>query len=281
MSSLLALGSAISFGISDFIGGFASKQLAATRVSFRAAWAALALAVVGWMVMGGDITVRDSWLGAAAGLAGLTGLVFLFKALAIGPMAAVSPITALVGALVPVSVGLIGGERPGLLALTGAGLGLIAVPLVSGIDRQGGQRAARSTVIMAIVAGMGFGAFFAVIAQIDPATGLWPLIPAKLATLVALGVILMVSPKADKAPRIAARWAYASGAIDMLANVFFLLATQIGLLSITGVISSLYPAVTVALGRLVLKEHLTTLQIAGVVLVIAALTLIGYDPSTA
>ena len=281
MSSLLALGSAISFGFSDFIGGFASKQLAATRVSFRAAWAALALAIAGWSVMGGDITVRDSWLGAAAGLAGLTGLVFLFKALAIGPMAAVSPITALVGALVPVSVGLIGGERPGVLALIGAGLGLMAVPLVSGFDRHGGQRAARSTVIMAIVAGMGFGGFFAVIAQIDPVTGLWPLIPAKLATLVALGVILVASPKAGQAPRIAARWAYASGAIDMLANVFFLLATQIGLLSITGVISSLYPAVTVALGRLVLKEHLTALQIAGVVLVIAALTLIGYDPSTA
>ena len=119
MSSLLALGSAISFGFSDFIGGFASKQLAATRVSFRAAWAALGLAVVGWIIMGGDVTVRDSWYGAAAGLAGLLGLVFLFKALAIGPMAAVSPITAFVGALVPVSVGIIGGERPGLLALTG------------------------------------------------------------------------------------------------------------------------------------------------------------------
>lgn len=280
MSSLLALGSAISFGLSDFMGGFASKQLAATRVSFRAAWTALALAMMGWIVMGGDVTVRDSWFGAAAGLAGLLGLVFLFKALAIGPMAAVSPITALVGALVPVSVGLIGGERPGILALTGAGLGLIGVPLVSGIDRHSGQRPARSVVIMAIVAGLGFGGFFAFIAQVDPAAGLWPLIPAKLATLVALGVILLASPKTGKAPRIAARWAYASGAIDMLANMFFLLASQIGMLSITGVISSLYPAVTVALGRLVLKEHLTVLQVAGVVLVIAALTLIGYDPTT-
>lgn len=281
MSSLLALGSAISFGFSDFIGGFASKQLAATRVSFRAAWAALALAVAGWIVMGGDVTIRDSWYGAAAGLAGLLGLVFLFKALAIGPMAAVSPITAFVGAVVPVSVGIIGGERPGLLALTGAGLGLIAVPLVSGIDRHGGQRVARSTVVMAIVAGLGFGGFFAFVGQIDPAAGLWPLIPAKVATLVALGIILVASPKVGKAPRIAARWAYVSGAIDMLANIFFLLASQIGLLSITGVISSLYPAVTVLLGKLVLKEHLTAVQITGVVLVIAALTLIGYDPSTA
>ncbi len=279
MSSLLALASAVSFGVSDFFGGYASKQLAATRVSFRAAWTSLALASIAWLVIGGEVTLRDSLFGAASGIAGTIGIVFLFKALAVGPMAAVSPVTALVGAIVPFSVGLLSGERPGWLALTGAGLGLIAVPMVSGLDRTTGQRPARSTVAMAVAAGVGFGGFFALIAQIDKSAGLWPLIPAKLAALVGLGVILLIRRPDGPAPKTAARWAYASGAIDMLANIFFLLASQIGLLSITGVISSLYPAVTVALGRFVLKEHLTTLQVAGVVLVIAALTLIGYDPS--
>lgn len=279
MSALLALASAVSFGVSDFFGGYASKQLAATRVSFRAAWTSLALATAGWLIIGGQITLRDSLFGAASGLAGTLGIVFLFKALAVGPMAAVSPVTAFVGAIVPFSVGLLSGERPGWLALTGAGLGLLAVPMVSGLDRATGERPARSTIVMAVVAGLGFGGFFAFIAQIDGSAGLWPLIPAKLAGLAALGIVLLVGRPDGPAPKTAARWAYASGAIDMLANIFFLLAAQIGLLSITGVISSLYPAVTVTLGRFVLKEHLTTLQVAGVALVIAALTLIGYDPA--
>lgn len=276
MSSLLALASALSFGFSDFFGGYASKHMSATRVAFRAGFAALGLAIVGWLILGGDITWRDSAYGAASGLAGLVGLVFLFKALAIGPMAAVSPITAFVGAIVPFTVGLLGGERPSTLALTGACLGLLAVPLVSGIDRSASERPQRSTLIMAVVAGIGFGGFFAFVAQVDKAAGLWPLVPAKLAAIVVLGAILLGQRgEAGPAPVSAARWAYASGFIDMLANIFFLLATQIGLLSITGVISSLYPAVTVGLGRIVLKERLSSVQIAGIVLVIVALALIG------
>jgi drug/metabolite transporter (DMT)-like permease len=230
--------------------------------------------------MGGEITLRDTLYGAGSGLAGLLGLVFLFKALAVGPMAAVSPLTAFVGAIVPFSIGLLGGERPSALALTGATFGLIAVPLVSGFDRAPEHRPARSTMVMAALAGVGFGGFFALIAQIDEAAGLWPLIPAKLTAIVVLGTILLARRDQPGAPPAAARWAYASGFIDMLANIFFLLASQIGLLSITGVISSLYPAVTVGLGRVFLKERLSFVQIAGVGLVIAALGLIAYDPST-
>ncbi len=280
MSALLALASAVSFGFSDYFGGYASKQMAATRVAFRAALTALALATAGWLIMGGEITLRDTLYGASSGLAGMLGLVFLFKALAVGPMAAVSPLTAFVGAIVPFSVGLLAGERPSALALTGAAFGLIAVPLVSGFDRAPEHRPARSTLVMAALAGLGFGAFFAFIAQIDEAAGLWPLIPAKLTAIVVLGTILLASRDQPGVPPAAARWAYASGFIDMLANIFFLLASQIGLLSITGVISSLYPAITVGLGRVFLKERLSFVQVAGVGLIIAALSLIGYAPST-
>lgn len=277
MSSLFALASAVSFGFSDFFGGYAAKQLSASRVALRASFASLALATSAWFVAGGDVTVRDTALGAGAGLAGMLGIVFLFRALAVGPMAAVSPITAFVGALVPFTIGLLAGERPGVAALTGAILGLLAVPLVSGIDQPTDHRPARSTVVMAVVAGFGFGAFFAFIAQVSVTSGLWPLVPAKLAAIVVLIVVVRSSQQSSaRVPRSVTGWALASGFIDMSANIFFLLATRTGLLSIVGVISSLYPAVTVALGRIVLKEPLSVLQMMGVGMIVVALGLIGF-----
>ena len=274
MTELLAMASAISFGFSDFIGGAATKEAAGTRVALRGAFAAIIFGLAAWALLGGEITLRDSILGAASGVAGITGIVFLFKALAAGPMAAVSPITALISAVIPFTIGLLAGDRPSTLALVGASFGLVAVVMVSGVDRPAAHRAARSTIVMSIIAGLGFGGFFAIVAQIESVSGTWPLIPAKV---TAFALLLIVSRRAGGGPlgrRIVAL-AYAAGAIDMLANVFFVLATRTGALPIVAVITSFYPAVTVALGRFVFGEHLSRVQLSGLGLTVVSLALMS------
>lgn len=276
MSEVWALLSAASFGVSDFMGGFATKEVSAVRITWRATMGGVIVAIGAGLAFAGSTTTADLAWGAASGIAGMIGLVFLFRAIAIGPIAVASPVTALMGAMVPFVVGLLTESRPPRNAIIGAALGMIAVPLLSGIDQAKDQRPRTETFVNAVVSGLGFGGFFALIAQVSSDSGMWPLLAAKLAALVALTVVVLslrVEPR--RIERRIAGLAYTSGAIDMAANIFFVLGTRLGNLAIIGVITSLYPAVTVGLGRIILKEHLSKGQFVGIAVMVAALSLIA------
>ena len=276
MAVLLALGCAVVYGASDFLGGLASRRTSVFGVvafSQRAGLVAL-VALLPWL--GGRVGPADLGWGAAAGVAGAAGLVVFFRTLAGGVMSVVAPVTAVTAAAVPVLVGLAGGDRIDLWAALGILLALAAVVLVSAEGGLSALRTARPAgVPPALLAGSMFGLFFVLLDRTSDDTGLTPLVTARLASVALAVGIALVGRKPMRASRPALPLVVASGIGDMSANALFLLATQQpGQLAITGVLASLYPVSTVVLAQVVLRERLAAAQMAGLGTAVAAVVLI-------
>ncbi len=270
--SLLALGSAVAYGLADFAGGFVTRT--------RSAWA-----VVGWsqavgvvvlaggliMVPATSVGLQDLAFGALAGSAGVIGLNLLYRALATGVMSVVAPVSAATGAVFSVGVGLARGETLGGSQVLGIGLALGAVVAVTWQPSE--VSVDRRPVWMAMAAGVFFGTFFAAMSFTSEAAGLWPLVPARTVS-IALSLGLAGS---DRWPPVKdyVRWILVSGVLDMLANVFVVLAAQRGPLSVVAVLGSLYPVFTVTAAVLYLKERPAPVQVAGVLLGIGAVVLLA------
>ncbi|MGH7721510.1 MAG: EamA family transporter [Candidatus Dormibacteria bacterium] len=288
MAALLALASAIFFGVSDFSGGLAARRVPATAVVLVSNGLSLVLAVlaVGFLP-GSTYRAADMGWGGASGAVGLLGVVLLYRGLAIGPMSVVAPLTAVLSALLPVVVGVVRGERPGAIALIGVAVALPAMVL---IGREPRRRAAgravtgsatplsRGALVSALCAGVGFGGFYVLLAQTGPSGGAWPLVAQRT---VSVGILLGLSAAAllRGAPALPRRRALAlavvAGVTDFTANLAYVLATHRGLLALVAVISSLYPATTLLLARGVLDERLARPQMAGLVLAGLAVALIA------
>ncbi len=221
-------------------------------------------------------TRADMLWGGAAGLAGGTGVALLYRALAVGIMAIVAPITAVCAVAIPVLTAIAFGERPPAAALAGIGLAVAAIVLVSQAPHQPAAAAVPATagVPLALLSGVAIGLFFLWLAQARPAAGLWPLVSARSASVALFGAGAVVSGRSLRMPRGVALLIVGGGALDMLANMLYLLASQRGPLSIMVTLSSLYPASTVMLARFALGERLSRLQAAGIACAFAAVVLI-------
>jgi uncharacterized membrane protein len=278
---VLAVLSAAAFGAGDFLGGLASRRSSPLRVVAVSQLYGLALIVALLPALPPDVfSIDDLLWGAAAGMSGGAGLVALYRGLSRARMGVVAPVTAGVGAMVPALFGLLAGERPSAVAMSGVVIALVAIFIVgrptasSGEDTGAGGRDARG-LPEAIAAGIGFGAFFIFLSNASAASGVWPLIGARLGSLTLLWLLLTALPgkvsiRAETNPLI-----LGAGLLDIAANALFLYATRGGLLALVAVLSSLYPAATVLLARLVLREHLSRFQVGGVVLALAGMTLIA------
>lgn len=279
MAALLALASAVSFGVADFLGGLATRRAAVLPVTTLSQLTGAAMLVVAVPLGGGSVSAQALGWGAAAGLGGAGGLVCYLRALAIGPMGVTAPVAAIVGSALPVAVGiLVAGERPPVLAVVGIVVGVLATTLVSrpapDPARLAEADALRRGLAWALAAGALFGLFFVGLDAADADSGLWPLVGARASGLTLLGALLVV-----QRPAAPGGWAggvaLMSGGLDMLANVLFLLATQQGLLVLVAVLTSLYPVVVVLLARQVLGERLGRHQWTGVALAFVAVVLIA------
>lgn len=214
---------------------------------------------------------HDLLLGAAVGVVGPIGIVLLYKGLATGRMSVVAPVTALGASMVPVVWGLVTGERPSPLALFGVAAALIAVVLISGAPAHPGSlgpptASTREVLPLSIGSGLGFGSVYVMLGSTSDRAGIWPLIvarPMSIALVAAGALVTGRSLRPAPADRLTIA---AAGVADITANLVFLAAVHRGLLSIVAVISSLYPASTVALARVVLGERLHRMQVAGLVL---------------
>lgn len=272
MSFLLAGLSGLVWGVADFVGGLASRK---ARPALVVLWgqvaglAALAL-VVGFF--GGGLTPGAIVWGAAAGFGGSVGLICLYTGFARARVAVVAPISGVISALLPVMTGVALGERPSIAAWVGIGLAIPAIWLVSrGSDRSWGV----AGLGYGIGAGFGFGLFFIFIAQVPAGSGMWSLIPARLAGMALLAALVMVKGGGFSIGREVRPGAIVSGIGDITANVLFLLASRLGLLSLTAVLSSLYPVVSVILARAVLHERIGAGQWVGVGLATASVAAIA------
>jgi drug/metabolite transporter (DMT)-like permease len=225
------------------------------------------------VVLGGNPGTSDLVYGALGGLAGAAGVAMLYRGLASGAMSLVAPITGVVAVVVPVAVGVGGGERPAALQYAGILLAVGAVALLS----TGGSRASRldrSTVLLAIGAGIGFGLFYVALARTSTGANLWPLVAARFASVA---VLIIVSAWARRAPGFGAAnplVVVGSGVFDVSANALYLVAVHGGLLSIVAVLVSLYPVSTVLCSMVVLGERLRAPQIAGVAVALTAVVCI-------
>jgi drug/metabolite transporter (DMT)-like permease len=225
-------------------------------------------------------TMADFLWGAAAGMSGGAGLVGLYRGLARARMGVVAPITAGVGAIVPAVFGLLAGDRPSSLASLGVVIALVAIFIVSRAPRAseedpGGRWAGSKGIPEALAAGVGFGAFFIFLSNTAPDSGVWPLVGARFASLALLWVILAALPGTVSIRAETNLLILGAGLLDIIANALFLYATRGGLLTIVAVLSSLYPAATVLLARVVLHERLSRSQAGGVALAIVGIALVA------
>ena len=289
MAAFLGLLVAVFYGSGDVFGGIATKRSPVSAVVISAGLIAIGALIVTtaiWALFGTlpHPTSTDLWLGAGAGMVGPLAIGMLYQGLASGRMSVVAPITAVVAATVPFAWGLVHGERPSTLGLFGVALALPAVALISGApahpeqeppivaDPGGTGDVRRIPVIpLAIGSGIGFGMIFVLLGSTSDTAGLWPLCVARpVGMSLATVTMVVLSRRAGTplrhaviAPRDAWLPVAGSGLLDMLANGIYLAATRLGLLSIVAVLSSLYPASTVLLARVVLNERLHRRQLLG------------------
>jgi drug/metabolite transporter (DMT)-like permease len=286
MALLLGLAAAATYGAADFTAGLVSRRVNALCVVFVSQLAGLAVLAVIVPIEGAGVTARALAWGAVAGIGGGGGVTFLYRGLARARMAVVAPITAVEAAIIPVLYGLVTGEQPGALALVGVVIALVAVALVAAPradDVEPGaptpsrrfRRLAQPGIKDALLAGLGFGCFFIFLTKTGDDAGMWPLIGTKMSSITLVALAALIARNSLRP--VTGTWGpiVLAGVLDVAANVFYLLATRTGLLSLVAVATSLYPASTVLLARTVLHERMSRGQLAGLVLVITGVALMA------
>ena len=273
----LGFGSSLAWGLADFLGGIGSRRsgvLVVLAVSQACGLVGIALLVA---LVGGEApSAADVWPAAAAGLAGVVALSAFYRALEIGTMSIVAPISS-VAAAVPVAVGLATGERPSALQAAGIAAAVAGVVLASREQHDDEDRAAgaRRSVLLALVAAAGFGTFFVGLDAAADTDVLWALLVARATSVAAVGTVVLarrepIRPGAGDLPMLAA-----IGLLDATANGLYAAATTEGLLSVVAVLGSLYPATTVILALLVLGERVRRVQQVGIVTAMAGVAFIA------
>jgi drug/metabolite transporter (DMT)-like permease len=281
LTVVIGLASALVYGSADFLGGLAAKRMSAvltTAIVALIGFAALGLAA---LATGGTWSAAAVLLGALSGVTGAIAIGLLYACLAIGPMSILSPLTAVVSAIVPVTVGLFGGERLGTVGYVALGLALVAIILVGFVPESGAVRPSIKGVLMAVGAGAGIGAFLIIIDKAPDDSGLIPLVFNRAVSAAIMFTVFLATwliarrRRAGEDPEPVA-WrtglllALGCGLLDALANVGLLVGIRLGELSVIAVLTALYPAGTIILAAIVLKERIAPVQYVGLVLAIAA-----------
>lgn len=273
---VLALGSALVYGVSDYVGGRVSRRSAPVVVALVAeASLLMVMLVVVPLVETNAPSNAAVWWGVAGGVAGSSGVLGLYVALARGNMTVVAPVTGVVAAALPVLVGVMLGERPGGLSSAGIVAALVAVLLIGGIV--GVSHVDASTVALATVVGVGFGMLFVAYSRTGDDAGLWPLLTARFGATPLLIVAFVAMRRGGRGIRFErSAWfpGVMIGLLIGLANGLYLLAARRGMLSVVAVLVALYPASTVALASVLDGERSSRSQLAGMGLAVAAVTMI-------
>ena len=272
MPILLALLAAVSYGLADFVGGVLSKRTSPWAVALMAQVGGALLVFALTLVVPGEPTRADVVWSVLAGVGNGVGTAFLYRGLSSGRMGVVAPVSGVGAALVPVAVGVLAGERPSALVWGGI---LLALPGIWLVSREPASGSLGPGLTDGILAGLGFGALFAALAQIPASAGFLPLALNQVVAGVAIIAVATAlrAPWVPREPR--ALGGVVSGGLGALATGAFMVATQSGYLTVTAVIASLYPAFTILLAATVLREHVHRAQAMGLGLCAVAVALVA------
>ncbi|MER5769322.1 DMT family transporter [Streptomyces sp. NPDC001985] len=281
MTALFALATALLWGLADFGGGLLTRRVPALTVVVVSQ--SLAVAVLGVVVVATGAWREAGpqlWYAVGAGVVGPVAMLCFYKALALGPMGVVSPLGSL-GVAVPIGVGLLLGERPGLLQFAGIGVAVAGIVLAGGPELRGAP-VRRQAIALTLVAALGFGAVMALIAEASATlTGLFLALFVQRVTNVAVGGAALYASVARGAralpedggwPVVRASLPALAfvGLADVAANGTYSIAAQSGPVTVAAVLANLYPVVTVLAALVLLRERLRVVQAAG-----AGLALVG------
>jgi drug/metabolite transporter (DMT)-like permease len=294
MSVPVAFPAALAYGVCDFAGGLAARRAPVLVVTLVAQTAGLLILLPASWLLPGRPSVTTFVLGAVAGIAGTAGLLLYLRALAVGPMGVVAPLSSVVGAGLPLVAGVLYGERLGPLTVLAIVVALVAILLATAGTRR--DAAATTGLLLGLAAGVGFGLFFVGLGATSDDSGLWPLVAGRVTSLTLVAALVLrhrlplrtrhavLQPEVAGAAApvsVAAlapspvRLMIVSGVFDSTANVLFLLSARLGNLGVSAVVVSLYPVVVVLLARMVLRERLTGMQLASAGLALGASMLLA------
>jgi drug/metabolite transporter (DMT)-like permease len=278
LAIVIGLASAVTYGVADFFGGLAAKRTPAVVVTAFVALVGLAALVPFALLVPARLSYEAVLWGGLSGVTGAAAIFLLYAALAIGPMSILSPLTAVLSAIVPMTWGLVAGERLpwwGYVALGGV---LVAIVLVGFVPEKGAVRPRLRGLVYATVSGILIGCFFILVDQAPADSGLYPIVANRVVAgsilLVVLAVLLVRARRSGVPafPGLRSAWGLivACGIADAAANVLILTGLRMGDLTVMSVLAALYPGGTIALAAIVLRERIAPVQWVGLLLALAS-----------
>lgn len=270
---IFGLAASLCWGSGDFTGGLASRRSNASSVVLSTYSVGFVLMVALALIWRESFPAPvDLLWGGLAGVAGVSGLLCFYSALSRGKMGITAPVSAVLTATLPVLFSAFTSALPKLLQVGGFVLALLAIVLISRPERTTGPSRG---IGLAVLAGCGFGCFFILISRVSPGAVFWPLAAARLTSVLVLLVALLLRRQPLLPGKIVAPLVVLAGNLDAIGNTFFVLAAHSGRLDVAAILSSLYPAATVLLAALVLRERVTRVQALGILLALLAIPLIS------
>ncbi len=275
LSILYGIASALSWGAGDFSGGLASRKLGAYRAVFWGDLLGLLIILPIATVYREPVPALSVFINATiGGMLGSVGLLILYYSLSIGKMSIAAPVSALFAALLPVLVGLFTQGLPTLNQFAGFAFALMAVWLISqGNTTEKFQLKHLSDLRLPILAGIGFGCYFIFIhyASKDSGSIIWTMAVSRAAGTLMLLIVVLAKRDSFSVQRDAWLMVFFNATLDLGGNFFYILASQVGRLDVSAVLSSLFPGSTVLLASIFLKEHISAKQWLGIATALIAI----------
>ncbi|CAN5470904.1 hypothetical protein BH10ACT4_BH10ACT4_06760 [soil metagenome] len=276
---------ALIFGSADFAGGMAAKRISAVRVTAIGGLSGLVILVIALPLIPSDWSPTAVLLGGITGVTGALAVVLLYACLAIGPMSILSPLTAVISAVVPVLAGVIRGERLNALGYVAIAIALVAVVLVGFVPEKGAVRPSLRALAVAGGSGTLIGVFLILIDLTPDDSGLAPLVVSRgvnaVVMFTAIGIGALWVRRRGAAPATTRGWkpglvlAVIAGVIDATANALLLVGLRLGELTVQSVLTALYPACTILLAAILLRERIAPVQVVGLVLALTAAAMLA------
>jgi drug/metabolite transporter (DMT)-like permease len=291
LTAILGLLTAITYGSADFFAAIASRKVRVVVVTAVASLSGLVVLLLLLPFLGGTFSEQAIFWGLMGGFSSVVALLALYASLALGPISIISPLGALVSAIVPAAIGVaLLGESFSILGWAAIALALVAVVLVGFVppSSNAGKEVLMPkprAIVLAIIAGAGIGVAVTSLARSPADSGIAPIIVMRTTAALLLGSIVLIgvlrgqkaAAEGNAQPLTTRVWltVAAAGLLDAGANIFFTLASRSGTLTVVGVLTALYPLGTILLARLVLKEHVANTQKVGIAISLTASLLLA------